>query len=162
MAPDGYETADDIVFSVGLDGSVTIDGKKQDSNAVTMKDKPSESGILFSKTKVGGGSELAGAEFSITGKTFEGKTIEEIIWTSGGGLPKQFQLQDGVYKLTETKAPVGYEKANAINFTISLGEEYVDDWWTTTPFVWKTAWTPPWCACAKSGPTTTIRSVRHR
>ena len=26
VAPDGYETADDIVFSVGLDGSVTIDG----------------------------------------------------------------------------------------------------------------------------------------
>lgn len=51
--PDGYETADDIVFSVGLDGSVTIDGKKQDSNTVVMKDKPGKSGILFSKTKVG-------------------------------------------------------------------------------------------------------------
>lgn len=124
--PDGYETADDIVFSVGLDGSVTIDGKKQDSNTVVMKDKPGKSGILFSKTKVGGGAELAGAEFSITGKTFEGKTIDEITWTSGGGLPKQFQLQDGVYKLTETKAPVGYEKANAVNFTISRGEAYVD------------------------------------
>ena len=126
VAPDGYETADDIVFSVGLDGSVTIDGKKQDSNTVVMKDKPGKSGILFSKTKVGGGAELAGAEFSITGKTFEGKTIDEITWTSGGGLPKQFQLQDGVYKLTETKAPVGYEKANAVNFTISRGEAYVD------------------------------------
>lgn len=114
--PDGYETADDIVFSVGLDGSVTVNGAKQDSNTVVMKDKPGKSGILFSKTKVGGGSELAGAEFSITGKTFEGKTINEITWTSGGGLPKQFQLQDGVYKLTETKAPVGYEKASAVNF----------------------------------------------
>lgn len=126
VAPDGYETADDIVFSVGLDGSVTVNGAKQDSNTVVMKDKPGKSGILFSKTKVGGGSELAGAEFSITGKTFEGKTINEITWTSGGGLPKQFQLQDGVYKLTETKAPVGYEKASAVNFTISRGEAYVN------------------------------------
>lgn len=51
VAPDGYETADDIVFSVGLDGSVTIDGKKQDSNTVVMKDKPGKSGILFSKPR---------------------------------------------------------------------------------------------------------------
>lgn len=126
VAPDGYETADDIVFTVGIDGSVTVNGAKQDSNTVVMKDKPSKSGILFSKTKVGGGAELAGAEFSITGTTFEGKTIDEITWTSGGGLPKQFQLQDGVYKLTETKAPVGYEKASAVNFTISRGEAYVN------------------------------------
>ena len=64
-----------------------------------MVDKPDTNGIFFSKTAVGGGAELAGAKFNLTGSTFEGKTIDPITWTSGG-TPKRFMLKDGVYTLT--------------------------------------------------------------
>ena len=135
VAPDGYETADDIVFSVGLDGSVTIDGKKQDSNTVVMKDKPGKSGILFSKTKVGGGAELAGAEFSITGKTSSPK-------------PRR---RSGMKRRTRSTSPFPAAK-----------HTWTASWWMATPSASRIAWIRPWCACAKSGPTITIRSVRHR
>lgn len=78
-------------------------------------------------------------------------------------MPKQFQLQDGVYKLTETKAPVGYEKANAINFTISLGEAYVDGRLVDDNTIRvEDRVDTTMVRVRKSGPTTTIRSVRHR
>lgn len=102
-APAGYTKADDIVFRVDT----------------------GTNGIFFSKTAVGGGAELAGAEFNLTGSTFEGKTIDPITWTSGG-TPKRFMLKDGVYTLTETKAPTGYEAVKPLTFTVREGQVYID------------------------------------
>lgn len=124
--PTGYTMADDIAFTVDINGNVIVDGKTQQDATLTMEDKPDTNGIFFSKTAVGGGAELAGAEFSVTGSTFEGKEIYPITWTSGGTM-KQFMLKDGVYMLTETKAPTGYEAVKPFRFTVSGGKVYIDD-----------------------------------
>ena len=124
-APAGYTKADDITFSVGINGKITVDGKIQTEGTLTMVDKPDTNGIFFSKTAVGGGAELAGAEFNLTGSTFEGKTIDPIPWTSGG-TPKRLMLEDGVYTLTETKAPTGYEAVRPLTFTVREGQVYID------------------------------------
>lgn len=123
--PAGYTKADDITFSVDINGKITVDGKTQTDGTLTMVDKPDTNGIFFSKTAVGGGAELAGAEFNLTGSTFEGKTIDPITWTSGG-TPKRFMLEDGVYTLTETKAPTGYEAVKPLAFTVREGQVYID------------------------------------
>ena len=123
--PAGYTKADDITFSVDINGKITVDGKTQTDGTLTMVDKPDTNGIFFSKTAVGGGAELAGAEFNLTGSTFEGKTIDPIPWTSGG-TPKRFMLKDGVYTLTETKAPTGYEAVKPLTFTVREGQVYID------------------------------------
>ena len=123
--PAGYTKADDITFRVNINGKITVDGKIQTEGTLTMVDKPDANGIFFSKTAVGGGAELAGAEFNLTGSTFEGKTIDPIPWTSGG-TPKRFMLKDGVYTLTETKAPTGYEAVKPLTFTVREGQVYID------------------------------------
>lgn len=123
--PAGYTKADDITFSVDINGKITVDGKTQTDGTLTMVDKPDTNGIFFSKTAVGGGAELAGAEFNLTGSTFEGKAIDPITWTSGG-TPKRFMLKDGVYTLTETKAPTGYEAVKPLKFTVSGSQVYID------------------------------------
>lgn len=123
--PAGYTKADDITFRVNINGKITVDGKIQTEGTLTMVDKPDTNGIFFSKTAVGGGAELAGAEFNLTGSTFEGKTIDPIPWTSGG-TPKRFMLKDGVYTLTETKAPTGYEAVKPLTFTVREGQVYID------------------------------------
>lgn len=123
--PAGYTKADDITFSVDINGKITVDGKTQTDGTLTMVDKPDTNGIFFSKTAVGGGAELAGAEFNLTGSTFEGKTIKPITWTSGG-TPKRFMLEDGVYTLAETKAPTGYEAVKPLTFTVREGQVYID------------------------------------
>ena len=123
--PAGYTKADDITFSVDINGKITVDGRTQTDGTLTMVDKPDTNGIFFSKTAVGGGAELAGAEFNLTGSTFEGKTIDPITWTSGG-TPKRFMLKDGVYTLTETKAPTGYEAVKPLTFTVREGQVYID------------------------------------
>lgn len=123
--PAGYTKADDITFSVDINGKITVDGKTQTDGTLTMVDKPDTNGIFFSKTAVGGGAELAGVEFNLTGSTFEGKTIDPITWTSGG-TPKRFMLKDGVYTLTETKAPTGYEAVKPLTFTVREGQVYID------------------------------------
>lgn len=123
--PAGYTKADDITFSVDINGNITVGGKTQTDGTLTMVDKPDTNGIFFSKTAVGGGAELAGAEFNLTGSTFEGKTIDPITWASGG-TPKRFMLEDGVYTLTETKAPTGYEAVKPLTFTVREGQVYID------------------------------------
>ena len=123
--PAGYTKADDITFSVDINGKITVDGKTQTDGTLTMVDKPDTNGIFFSKTAVGGGAELAGAEFNLTGSTFEGKAIDPITWTSGG-TPKRFMLEDGVYTLVETKAPTGYEAVKPLTFTVSGSQVYID------------------------------------
>ena len=123
--PAGYTKVDDITFSVDINGKITVNGKTQTDGTLTMVDKPDTNGIFFSKTVVGGGAELAGAEFNLTGSTFEGKAIDPITWTSGG-TPKRFMLEDGVYTLVETKAPTGYEAVKPLKFTVSGSQVYID------------------------------------
>nr|WP_236037003.1 Cna B-type domain-containing protein [Bifidobacterium simiiventris] len=125
-APAGYRPASDIVFNVNLDGTVTINGEKQDNNTVVMIDEPDETNVTVSKVAVSGTAELPGAEFKLTGTTFENDGVEET-WTSSADGPKSFQLPNGTYKLEETKAPAGYDLiAEPIEFTVHNGKVIID------------------------------------
>ncbi|NEG69958.1 Cna B-type domain-containing protein [Bifidobacterium choloepi] len=127
-APDGYATATDIVFTVNLDGTVSVDGEQLATNTVTMTDEPNRTNVVVSKTAVGGSAELAGAEFAVTGTTFEGDAIAPVAWTSTADGPVTLALADGTYMLTETKAPDGYDVSNSpIAFTVSGGQVYVGE-----------------------------------
>ncbi|KFI49562.1 Cna B-type domain-containing protein [Bifidobacterium biavatii] len=125
-APAGYRPASDIVFNVNLDGTVTINGKEQDNNKIVMIDEPDETNVTVSKVAVSGTAELPGAEFKLTGTTFENDSVRET-WTSSADGPKSFQLPNGTYKLEETKAPTGYDLiAEPIEFTVHNGKVIID------------------------------------
>lgn len=113
--PDGYEKADDITFTVGTDGQVTIDGKNA-GTTVTMVDKAITHNVQISKQDIGG-KEIKGANLRIEGKTTGGKTFSTS-FTSDGEAPHVVALQPGTYTLTETLAPDGYEKAESIVFSV--------------------------------------------
>lgn len=75
-------------------------------------------------TKVdGSGEKLAGAEFELykkVGETYVLVEGEDVVSVSEDGTVFTFKgLDAGEYKLVETKAPAGYNKIEAIEFTIS-------------------------------------------
>jgi len=102
-APDGYQVAEAVTFTVNKDGTVT---------EVTMRDA-AEGEIAISKQSINGTEELEGATLKITDAT--GKTIEE--WVSGQ-TAKVVQLEAGEYTLTEETAPDGYVVAESITFIV--------------------------------------------
>ena len=117
-APEGYEKAESITFTVEIDGSVLVDGKKVTDSTVTMVDEYETFTVKISKTDVGG-KEIAGAEITITGRADgESEDIEEIKYTTDGKKPHEVELRPGTYTMTEVTAPNGYEKAESITFTV--------------------------------------------
>ncbi|MDE6783764.1 MAG: hypothetical protein K2J26_00065 [Ruminococcus sp.] len=136
-APNGYQVATDITFTV-TDGVVTGEvGVEGDS--VTMVDDMLTTDVTISKVNVSG-EEIAGATLTLTGKDFLGNTIEftqdslvlgesagfvssgdELTWTSGTKTTLVKNLPDGTYVLHEVTAPNGYQVATDITFTIENG-----------------------------------------
>ncbi|MCH9275348.1 Cna B-type domain-containing protein [Bifidobacterium amazonense] len=147
QAPSGYQPARDIAFTVNLDGTVTVNSDTAKNNIITMTDELNTTNVTVSKTAVTGVAELAGAEFKLTGTTFEGDeapfdnkgfnvpadvTIstdgKALTWASSADGPKTFQLPNGTYELTETKAPEGYDVASKpVTFTVENGKVVVGD-----------------------------------
>lgn len=107
-APDGYEVAEKIIFTVK---NGTVEGGK-----ITMYDQPLSKGIKISKQDVTTGKELPGATLTITK---DGEVVET--WQSSD-TPREFTLPDGEYTLTEVTAPDGYEVAEKITFAIKDGK----------------------------------------
>ena len=107
-APDGYEVAEKIIFTV-KNGTV-------ESGKITMYDQPLSKGIKISKQDVTTGKELPGATLTITK---DGEVVET--WQSSD-TPREFTLPDGEYTLTEVTAPDGYEVAEKITFAIKDGK----------------------------------------
>ena len=101
--------------------------------------EPAKTDVLISKQEVGGSDELPGATFTLVGKDSEDKEIifnsdnvlgtgaslkdadKTITWTTGDKATQIKSLPDGVYTLTETAAPLGYDIASAVTFTIKDG-----------------------------------------
>ena len=102
-APDGYQVAEAVTFTVNKDGTLT---------EVTMHDAV-EGEIAISKQSVNSTEELEGAKLKITDAT--GKTVAE--WVSEK-TPKLVQLDAGTYTLTEETAPDGYVLAESMTFTV--------------------------------------------
>ena len=122
-APKGYALADEVKFRIGEDRSIEIvsGGSYADVEAgrlnITVKDDP----IVFYLVKYDpNGNKLAGAKWEI--QDAEGGVVpgmEELTSLGEGARLKVSHLEPGTYRLVETDAPEGYEKAPDVEFTIS-------------------------------------------
>ena len=115
-APEGYEVATDIAFTVKNDGTVTSNDVKvsgDSNNHIVMVDGYSPREIIISKQDLGG-NELPGAEIQI--KNEAGDTVLET-WTSSNQ-EKHIFLKPGNYIFHEEAAPNGYLKVTDIKFTV--------------------------------------------
>lgn len=117
LAPLGYDKASSITFQVTDDGTVVCDNLV--NGEIVMTDAWEDYEVQISKKAVSGTDELPGATLTITGTTADGATISPIQFTSGNE-PTAFELQPGIYTLTEITAPDGYEKAESITFTVNI------------------------------------------
>ena len=132
IAPNGYETAESITFTV-TNGSV-------EGGTVIMYDKPTdeptpepdEPVIYISKQDSTTGKELTGAYLEIWANDIESATKSNAAtksnetslvssWVSNG-TQHEISLVDGEYTLVETKAPTGYKIADSITFTVENGK----------------------------------------
>ena len=106
LAPIGYATASDVTFTVNADGSPT---------KVVMKDEITK--VDVSKVDATNEKEIEGAKLTLTDKE-TGKVVES--WTSGKTPHRIEGLEVGkTYNLHEDLAPVGYEVASDVEFTIA-------------------------------------------
>ena len=111
-APEGYEKAESIKFTLSADGTVTVNGSEVDK--VVMTDEYTEKSVVISKQDVAG-AEIAGAELTVTDE--DANVVDS--WTSEEGRSHAISgLYPGTFTLTEKTAPEGYEKAESIRFTI--------------------------------------------
>ena len=117
--PDGYVKSEQVKFTLDDKGNVTLVGTNGavDGKTVIMTDNYKYNKVRIAKVNFAG-SEVDGAVLTITGKTFDGKEIDAISWTSKKGEEKYVELAAGSYTLTETTTPSGYKKAESIAFTV--------------------------------------------
>lgn len=119
-APDGYEVAENVVFTV-KDGAVIgtivimLDQPKGDTPTPPTPDE--DHSFVISKRDITNGKELAGAELTLTNEA--GEEIDS--WVSTKNPHEIKNLTDGEYTLTEVTAPNGYEVAESITFTAEDG-----------------------------------------
>ena len=114
-APDGYVTAEEVVFEVVL-------AKDQDDiqvQKVEMKDDVTK--VEISKQDITNEKELPGAKLII--KDEKGKEVES--WTSGKEPHMIEKLPVGKYTLTEVTAPKGYDIAETVEFEVKDSPEIV-------------------------------------
>ena len=142
-APDGYEVATDITFTVANGKVTSVTGTtatSADSNVIVMVDKALAT-VELSKTDVSG-NEISGAQLTLTGTakaggavaftdknigTTTGITISTdgttLSWTSDKNGAKTIKdLPDGTYIMHEEVAPSGYKVATDITFTVENGK----------------------------------------
>lgn len=113
-APEGYNIADKITFTVADNGSVSIGGTTVPNSTVVMKDAQTSHEVSISKVDAADGvTELAGATLTVADAS--GKKVTS--WTSDG-TAKKVTLTAGTYTLTEDQAPLGYDKAEKITFVV--------------------------------------------
>ena len=118
-APLGYDTAAEITFRVNKDGIVEVKQGNGWVNAVDAKiqmvDELKSNKVKFSKVAAGQGTELAGAKLTV--KRADDTVVET--WDSTG-TAKEISLLAGEYKMIEDQAPLGYDKAETIEFKVEL------------------------------------------
>ena len=121
-APDGYQIATDIKFTVGKNNAVTADGttvqSKDDIPLIVMSDAVTKTEI--SKINAATSEELEGASLTL----YDWNDNEVESWTSTTEPHKVYGLVVGkTYRLHESLAPIGFATTTDITFTV----ESVDD-----------------------------------
>ena len=81
-----------------------------------VPETPKDDKVTISKKDLVTGKELSGAKLEITDA--KGDVVES--WTSTD-TSHEVTLPDGIYTLTETTAPNGYERTESINFVVENG-----------------------------------------
>lgn len=114
-APDGYDTAESITFTVE-DGKVA-------SGTIVMYDAPTDKSITISKQNITNKRELPGAQLVLTDAS--GTAVDS--WTSGRQPHVIENLADGKYTLTEITAPDNFTKSESVTFTVKDGVAFAGD-----------------------------------
>lgn len=127
-APDGFKKADDIIFTVNDNGSITrADNVKVVNNMIVMEDD--EAGLGIGKKDLGSDIGLAGSRLQLTSS--DDPHFTPITWVSDGTVKTWDILSftpGCTYTLTELSAPQGYAYADPITFTIGAADHkiYID------------------------------------
>ncbi|MCM1494402.1 MAG: SpaA isopeptide-forming pilin-related protein [Bacteroides sp.] len=128
-APEGYQLAEDIIFTLGEDGTITrADGVRVVNHTIIMQDD--EAGLGIRKISLEDRSGLAGSTLRLT--TRDDPFFTTQTWVSDGKT-KTWDFIDFTpgctYTLTEIGAPDGYAYADPITFTVGAEDNliYVED-----------------------------------
>lgn len=127
-APDGFKKADDIIFTINDNGSITrADNKNVVNNMIVMEDD--EAGLGIGKKDLGSDIGLAGSRLQLTSS--DDPHFTPITWVSDGTVKTWDILSftpGCTYTLTEISAPQGYAYADPITFTIGAADHkiYID------------------------------------
>lgn len=108
MAPDGYQIAESIKF--------TVVAGKVSGGKVVMKDSPDQT-VAISKIDATTSKELPGAKLTLTKDG-----VVKYEWVSSDTPYIITNMEDGQWTLKEVTAPNGYEVAEEITFTVKDGQ----------------------------------------
>jgi len=103
-----------ITYSVKETGTDPNYAASVSPDGLTITNTLGKHDVQISKVSTGNGQELADAVLTVTNKTTGDKVAS---WTSDGST-KTISVPAGSYTLTETTAPDGFKKAEAIDFTV--------------------------------------------
>lgn len=141
VAPAGYQNAlDSLTFAVGADGSIeavgeipagfAVEGMRTESDvpSVTVSNAALEAKIIKTDLQ---GKPLSGAEFTIEGPLGEsGASAVKAFAVGADGAVDVSAVKFTVgkqYKITETKAPEGYELAGSVTLTVKPDGTFMVD-----------------------------------
>ena len=111
-APDGYEKADDITFTVKADGTVESDALNV-NGYIEMVDKKKKFDVEFAKADENG-NKISGAKLELAK---DGAFAAE--WVSSADSTQTVKLVPGSYFLNEIETPEGYVRIDTVKFTVN-------------------------------------------